>query len=253
MVDYGTWPEQSNAYFTLSSARQKLADAYPGAGIEGAIFAGAKALLNSLRTTAYVRQDGAVMAPNLILFDTKYNPDTLHSMLSQNDNPNADMPAAGFGIGAAKKPFSEYRPEGGLVGPGWRIPKVTGGRSLRVLSIDTNFYKSRLRDGLLLAQGDRGNITIYGKDTTGRELAPSAHRMLADHCCAEYFTTMKNVATGRVVDEWKENPAKPDNHLWDCLVGATAAGSVLGANPITVPTNTKPKQRRTKRRKVSYL
>lgn len=216
VVDYGAWPEQGGAYFTLTGARNTLAKVYPTAGIEGGIFAGAKALLDRLRAAAYVRQDGAVMRPNLILKDTRYKPDTIHAVLSRHGGADV-MPALGVGLGAANKPFSDYNQS----------------------------------DGLLTPEGDPASITIFGKDQNGRKLAPSAHRMLADHCIAEYFVTTQG--RGRTVDEWKLRPNKPDNHFWDCLVGATAAGSVLGANPITVPTNTKPKQRRTKRRKVSYL
>jgi hypothetical protein len=40
VVDYGTWPDQQRAYFTLRDVREDARRAAPGAGLEGSIYAG---------------------------------------------------------------------------------------------------------------------------------------------------------------------------------------------------------------------
>src|SRR5262245_6730050 len=44
VIDYGTYPDQQRAYFTLRDARRTLATVNKGAGVEGAIYAGLEAL-----------------------------------------------------------------------------------------------------------------------------------------------------------------------------------------------------------------
>jgi hypothetical protein len=51
--------------------------------------------------------------------------------------------------------------------------------------------------------------------------------MLSEHLTSEYF--IKTDARGRSVDEWKQRPEQPDNHWFDCLVGAAVAASMQGA------------------------
>ena len=50
--------------------------------------------------------------------------------------------------------------------------------------------------------------------------------MFSEHLSAE---TAKSVESGtnRVV-EWSPTPTRPDNHFFDCVVGAYAAASTLG-------------------------
>ncbi|HEX4131667.1 MAG TPA: hypothetical protein VHZ24_16640, partial [Pirellulales bacterium] len=47
VIDYGTYPDQKRSYFTLRDARITLATATTGAGLEGSIYAGLDALVNS--------------------------------------------------------------------------------------------------------------------------------------------------------------------------------------------------------------
>lgn len=249
VTDYGTWPDQRASYFTLSGARRTLATATPRARLDGQIFAGLRALIAQIRGQAITRLDGAEMRPNLILIDSGYEPDIVHAACADEPGPDI-MPSRGVGLTASNKPFGDYNKTDGLYGENWRIPKVTGRRALRVAHLDTNHYKSRVRDALLTAEADPGAITLFGRDEKGRRLAPSFHRMLADHvAAAEYFITTQG--RGRTVDEWKLRPHKPDNHGLDTLVGSTAGASILGANPIKMkPRQGKPAK---KRKRVSYL
>ena len=62
-------------------------------------------------------------------------------------------------------------------------------------------------------------LSIFGKN-------PKPHRMLAEQLTAEYY--VKTEGRGCIVDEWKSRPDQPDNHWFDCLVGASMAASMQG-------------------------
>jgi len=117
------------------------------------------------------------------------------------------------------------------VGLNWRIPKA-GRRAVRHVVYDTNFWKSAVHARLAVPMGDRGCLSIFGRQ-------PEAHRLLADHLTAEY--RVKTEGRGRIVDEWKQRPERPDNHWLDCLVGCAAAASMQG---VCVPGTEAPARKR---------
>ncbi|NBB84221.1 MAG: hypothetical protein GVY28_12555, partial [Alphaproteobacteria bacterium] len=134
------------------------------------------------------------------------------------------QPAKGIGITAARKPMSAYhRKPGERHGHHWYVPNVSRTAEVRHVLVDTNYWKSHVHRAIAITPGDAGSLTINGKST-------AAARMLADHTCNAEVAT-RTSGQGRDLDEWKLKPAKPDNHLFDCLVGAAAAASMLGAGP----------------------
>ena len=66
-----------------------------------------------------------------------------------------------------------------------------------------------------LPAGERGAITIYGKD-------PRAHELFAEHVGGSETWTA-TYGQGRSVREWRLRASRPDNHWLDCLVGCAAA------------------------------
>ena len=50
--------------------------------------------------------------------------------------------------------------------------------------------------------------------------------MLSNHCAAE--AAEPETIRGTTFDKWDQLPHRPDNHLFDCIVGAAVAASVLG-------------------------
>jgi len=84
-----------------------------------------------------------------------------------------------------------------------------------------------------VAMGDRGCLSLFGKDA-------ERHRLFAEHITAEYY--IKTEGRGRTVDEWKIRPEKPDNHWLDCLVGCAVAASMQGA--VLFGTEAAPQSRR---------
>ena len=107
------------------------------------------------------------------------------------------------------------------MGHNWRQPNVSGRRATRYTLFDSNYWKSFIYARLQTPMGGPGCLSLWGSD-------PIAHRLLADHLVAEYRTRTRNQDRGRDCDEWAAKPGKPDNHLFDCLVGAAVAASMQG-------------------------
>jgi hypothetical protein len=133
----------------------------------------------------------------------------------------------------------------------WRIAPLPGRARNRHALIDVNWWKSFVQRRLTVPLGDPGSLAIYGKlRADGNAVDASRHRMLAEHLTAEF--RVKTEGRGREVDEWRLPPAKPDNHLLDCLVGCAVGASMLGVSLIGEQTAVRTQAKRRKR-KVSYL
>lgn len=223
VIDYGTYPDQNRAYFTLRDARHTLATAAEGTGLEGSIYAGLESLTNILLGREWCRDDGAAMKIERCLIDANWGHSTnvVYQFCRQSPHASILLPSHGRFVGASSNPFSEYkRRPGDRVGLNWRIPSVHGKRAIRHIVYDTNWWKSFMHARLAVAMGDRGCMSIFGSSS-------ETHRMFAEQITSEYF--IKTQGRGRTVDEWKARPEQPDNHWLDCLVGCAVAASMQGA------------------------
>jgi hypothetical protein len=222
VIDYGTWPDQRQPYFTLRDARRTLMTSSPRAGQEGAIYAGLESLTAACVGCAWRRDDGAEVRVDRCLIDANWgqSSDVVYQFCRQSSCAATVMASHGRYVGASSIPFAEYkRKRGDRVGLNWRIPVVTGKRAVRHVVFDTNYWKSFIHARLGVPIGDPGCLSLFGRK-------PDEHRLLADHLTAEY--RVKTEGRGRTVDEWKPRVDGLDNHWLDCLVGAAVAASMQG-------------------------
>jgi hypothetical protein len=238
VLDYGTWPDQRRAYFTLRDVQRTLARATPGAGLEGSIYAGLEKLCEERLPRSYRREDGVGMKIDRTLIDANWgqSTDVVYQFCRQSAHAGTILPSHGRYVGASSIPFAEYRRKrGDRIGHHWRIPSTTGKRQVRHVLIDTNYWKSFVHARLAVAMGDPSCLSLFGRDE-------KAHRLLAEHLAAEF--RVKTMARDRTVDEWKLRATRPDNHWFDCLVGAAVAASIQGATLSALPGQTAaPRQR----------
>jgi phage terminase large subunit GpA-like protein len=222
VLDYGTFPDQKRAYFTLRDARLTLAGVTGAAGLEGAIYAGLERLTASLLGRGWRRDDGAELRVERCLIDANWGSatDVVYQFCRQSAHASVVMPSHGRFVGASSQPFSEYkRRPGDRVGHNWRVPNVHGKRAVRHALYDTNYWKSFVHARLAVPMGDRGCLSLFGDK-------PEMHRLFAEHLTAEY--RVRTEGRGRTVDEWKQRPERGDNHWLDCLVGCAVAASMQG-------------------------
>ncbi len=241
VVDYGTWPEQSVAYFTQRQAKATLRRKYRKHGKEGAIFAGLTDLVDAIASKPYRRSDGADVAVVLTLVDAAWSPDVVFRFARQYRGA-AVLPARGLFVGASSQPWDERRGQKGeRPGDHWRIRPVEG-HAVQMAQVDTNHWKSFFQTRLATPTGDPGALSFFGDSA-------KTHRLVADHATAEFRVTTEG--RGRVVDQWKARPGR-DNHYLDALVGATAAASMAGiqlAAPTKATGDRKPaKKKKTRKR-----
>ena len=226
VVDYGTFPKQKRARFTLNDARPTLADAASGAGLEGQIYAGLSSLASQLFDVSYKRDNGDVIELERMMIDANWgaSTDVVYQFIKDSPFRAKIYPSHGRYVGAKSTPFADYTiKRGDRVGLHWRIP-TSSRNNLRRVIIDTNYWKSFVYARLTTAPGDPGRLAING---TAKENA-----LFLEHLTAERRTPVE--ANGRRVDEWEAIPDR-DNHWLDCLVGCAVAASINGAKLDAIP------------------
>jgi len=241
VIDYGAYPDQGRAYFTLADVQRTLGRACPGAGLQGAIHAGLEKLGELLLAREWKREDGALMKVERLLVDANWgeSADTVYNWCRRTPHAAVTMPSHGKFVGPASKPWSQYQKKPGeVLGTHWMIPAIQSKRVGRHVLVDVGWWKSFLAERLTAKVGDRSALTFFGGK--GED-----HRMLVDHLTSEYRARMTEEKTGVVVDVWRQHPARPDNHMLDVLTGAAAAASMLGITLPTAQGQDPPKARRT--------
>ncbi len=223
VIDYGTEPDQKQAYFTLRDIKRTLGAASPRAGVEGAIYGGLERLIEQTAAREWRRDDGALVRIDRCLIDANWgsSTDVVYQFCRQSPHASVLTPSHGRYVGASSLPFSDYkRKRGERVGLNWRVPVVTGKRAVRHVLFDTNFWKSFVHARLAVPMGDPGGLSLFGQK-------PEHHRLLAEHLTSEY--RVRTEGRGRTVDEWKLRVEGLDNHWLDCMVGCAVAASMEGA------------------------
>jgi len=234
VIDYGTFPQQKRYNFTLATAPATLGRAFPGLGTDGAIHAGLERLVSTNLAREWKRGE-TLMRIDRLLVDMGYKPGIVADV-KRKAGGTAVMASKGIGIRASRKPLASYmRHPGEVHGHFWYIPNVRKTGEFPHVLVDVNYWKTFVHAGLATAAGDRGCLSLFGKD--GRE-----HDMFAEHV-AHSETWVEVQGMGRIVHEWSSRPTRPDNHWFDCLVGCAAAASMCGVKAAGEAATTRPRKR----------
>jgi hypothetical protein len=222
IIDYGTWPPQPVAYFLQDTAPIALESRAKGETLESAITAGLLATAAGILAREWRGESpGAVYRVSRCLIDAGWGQmtDTVYDFCRRCPFSALIYPSHGKYISPNAKTMMEWsRKPGEIIGFNWRIAQ-SHQRAIRYVIFDANYWKSFTYARLGAAIGSKGCLTIYN--------APeNEHRLFIDHMLSEYRTEVQ--ARGRTVEEWRQRLSFPDNHYWDCLVGATVAASIEG-------------------------
>jgi hypothetical protein len=233
ILDYGIWPDPGIDYVTLSDIDRTIMRATQ---LRSNVDALAEAL-NRLRAerlaAEYIRDDGTQLRIEHMVVDAGYKSEVVYRFAQTHQHVT---PSHGKGVTARSRPWSmEKRKAGERIGYGWRLPPTKGTRAPRYCLIDTNTWKTQMAECWSQDLGTPGAWSLY-------RAAPQRHRMFGDNCSAEYPT--KTAGHGRELFEWAVRPNR-DNHLYDAMIYAAVAGSMLG---VRVPGES---ERVTVRRRVS--
>ncbi len=243
LIDYGTYPDQKRTHFSLRDIRRTLATAHRGKTEEAALYAGLGALADILLGREWKRDDGSVQRVEAMAIDAGYQTDTVHLFCRQYASP-AVRAYRGLPVTASSSPLCQRkRHKGERLGADWRLTSPLGRHHVRELQADVNIWKSFLHARLAAGVGAAGCLSLWGSSA-------ARHRLYAEHLTAE--TPIHTEGRGRVVNEWKLPPSKPDNHWLDTSTACMVAASVLGCRLIE-STTTPGALRRRRKRKATYI
>lgn len=219
VVDYGTFPDQKSTEWTRDP-KYPLSRAFPKAGEEAQLVQGLHALCRSLLTREFHRADGSTMRIQRCLIDASGSKSEIVKPFCRTSEwGNVVMPSHGRYVGPNQRQFSEYiKKRGEKVGLRWRIPVTTGKSGVRHVLFDSNWWKSFVHTRFRTELGDPGCVSLWGR-------TPDIHQMFAQHILAERPAVQES--RGVAVEVWNELPGR-ENDLFDCMVGAAVAASMLG-------------------------
>ena len=238
VIDYGSWPEQSNRAYALKNIPRTLGMHYKSTDLEGWLYQGLTELIPRM-LTPIEREDGNTADVAQVFIDSRWGQttDTVRNVTRRQ--PPHVMSSYGVYCGASSEPLGEIRlnksmKQGVIYGHHWET--IVKDNQLLV-RYDSNFWKSFIHRRFAIDTGASGALSLY-------EGTPTHHQMYADQIVAEYSVRVESKE--RSVDEWKERPNHPDNHFFDCTVGAAVAASYKGINldGTTHRRPPKPKQQR---------
>lgn len=223
VLNYGTWPKQASLYFSLSGAAKTLKTVYPKAGREGRVRAGLLELTAWLAGERWFMPDNSTsLALSRVLIDAAwgYSTRVVQSVALEAPHKALLLPSFGIGIHADDAPMDRWKPKPGEIrGLNWRVKPSEGGGVHA--TIDVNYWKNFVHARFGVATGDPGSLSLFAPEQL------TTHRMLAEHCRAEERS--ESATKERVLQVWKLPESKPDNHFFDCLVGAYCAAAIEGA------------------------
>jgi hypothetical protein len=222
IVDYGSWPDQSKIYYTLSEIERTISTETGIGGLEASLLSGLRRLESHLLSKNFIRDDGAQMPLERIVIDANWGPSTktIYSFVRQSEQRSLWLPWHGRGVSAKQTPINQWpRKPGEIVGPEWRISAANAGQQVpRHIIADVNHWKTILHQRLQQPEGEKGAMMLF-------KGSPMRHRMLADHVCSEQ--PIETTGRGRSLIEWQLLTGR-DNHFLDCLVMSLVAASVVG-------------------------
>ena len=236
IVDYGTYPQNTDSHFTLSNIKNTIQKKYPHHSLQAALYATLDSFTALIMAKDWLREDGLPLKVQRCMVDANWGQTTelVYKFCRQSAYSALLLPSHGKGITASSKPINEYRRAAGdRFGYNWYVPRGVGKRAVRHIIYDTNFYKTFTVNKIALPIGTKGEISIYGNSRTN-------HDILFEHFTAEY--SIETSSKGRSVNEWKVKPNR-DNHWLDCLVGNVVCANFIGIEVKEAETRNRTKQR----------
>jgi len=236
LVDYGTYPKQQRAVFSMDDAFPDLFMSGQTNALEQAVYRGLDALVNQLFEREYIRDDETSIQIEKMGIDAGWTHQTVLNFVRDSSRRPLVYPSLGRYYGAASRQIDEYTTaQSTRRGDHWLFYRDAVKAPTGQTIFDTNYWKTRLLNGLNSRAGDPARIRIDGQF--------EEHRLLLKHLGAEFMMVEESGGVRKEV--WKpKRKGWSDNHLLDCVVGALVAASMNGATTLASPPEPRKKRRR---------
>ena len=220
VIDYGAWPRQARKVFTQSDASPALDHVFPHRTEEQRVFAGLESLAPEVLSRVYIGPGRAEFRVGRLLVDAGKWPKAVYDFIRRSPYGGSILPSKGVGRSETSAGVARWKKrDGEQAGYHWRITTGTGSGHGRQVQFDPDAWKSFVHAAMTAHMGGPHGLTLWG--SAGHE-----HTLIAEHCGAE-FSVPKELR-GETFDKWRPLTHRPDNHLFDCLVGCAVAASVQG-------------------------
>jgi hypothetical protein len=250
LADYGSWPQQSGTYFSLSNARHTLATIYKAQDESARIYQGLADLIRHLMSLDLQTLDGVHVPIRRILVDARYSTPTIRQFVEQYSNRSLVFPAFGEG----RRPVMVTNKPGYESGDGWQIAPAAPGKPYREFIQDSNFWIGFTQDRF---RAELGSDAKRSQPKEGETEAPNtgvitlpalahgqSHEMLGEQVTAEVKGQVKHVS-GMRYQTYELLPGR-ENHLGDVVKMNCAAAASLGLR-LTYGVTVAPRPKRQKK------
>lgn len=228
VIDYGTYPRQERSFFTQLDVRPGLSDVYTNYSEEQRVYAGIEATLDELLARRYqsALPGSKAIGIERILVDSGWNTKLVSDVCKQQKYRRIVWSSKGFPRTATSN-IGQWKSTGTeRAGQAWRYT-LSPDTKYYQLQFDADHWKSFTHERLHMPLGGKGVLTLFGQQQDPkRGLIQANHEMFAEHCSTEYSEVI--AYKGANWDKWEKPDKHADNHLWDCVIGATLAASTCG-------------------------
>jgi hypothetical protein len=220
-IEYGMFPEQRSGRLSYSDVKNTLQRRYKGMSDEAVIEVAVRELTQRLMGNTYTREDNVKMSVDVGLVDGGYQSDAVQRGVVTSNCRNLYV-AYGRGVRAGDTPMMQLARRGGekrskdMFVP-WRMLIDQNRRAIRYVLFCTNSLKTFIHRRIRTDIGEPGSFL----------LPQGTHKEFAHHISGSEIPMETEGPFGKVI-EWSMLPGKPDNHLFDCLVGSAVAASISG-------------------------
>lgn len=222
VLDYGTWPPQPGTTWKKKEVVYTLNRQYPDIPEEHEQrYWGIRDLVNKIGNQTYIREDNLVMHNNLILVDMGYSIDEVQRAIRDSQFRHVTACCRGVGLQAKDKPFMERHYEKHAEKHFHCATVPTTDRTLTVLYLDTNHFKTAFHKGIKSRGDICGSVSLF---TPERQ---SGHLLYAKHCLEEVPEEDYFEKEDRRLIIW-QNPRDADNEYFDNTCSALAGLFKLG-------------------------
>ncbi len=220
VLDYGTWPRQARRMFTQADAAPSLVTQFPKLTELQRVFAGLESLVPDIMGRVYLGAEKAEFRVDRLLIDAGHWPDAVYDFIRRSPFGGSVYASKGQARSETSAGVARWkRRPGERDGYHWRLTAGSNRGRGRQVQFDADAWKSVVHSALAVELGEPAALTLWGQSA-------GAHTLIAEHCGAE--RSEPKALRGEVFDKWTLPTHRPDNHLWDCLVGCAVAASVQG-------------------------